>query len=77
VTADETEADSLFVFDSTRKTGRKEAFRRAFFSVGPYAFSLNVTRNHSLRMFSGREPGVAGYRRVVDAIAVRVRAMAK
>ncbi len=37
VTADETEADALYVFDSTLKTGAREASRVAFFNVGPYA----------------------------------------
>jgi hypothetical protein len=72
--AGDTKADALYVFDSTRKTGRKKAFRRAFFNVRPYAFMLGVTRNSGLDLFSGKQPGAAGYRKVVDAIAADVRA---
>ena len=74
VTADKTEADALYVFDSTVKTGRRQAFRRAFFNVGPYAFMLAVTRNSGLELYSGKDLDVAGYRKVVDAIATDVRA---
>jgi len=74
ITADDTDADALYVFDSTAKTGRKQAFRRAFFNVGPYAFMLAVTRNSSLDLYSGKDLGVTGYRKVVDAIAADVRA---
>ena len=74
VTADETEADALYVFDSTLKTGRQEASRTAFFNVGPYAFMLAVTRNSTLELYSGKDLDVAGYRKVVDAIAADVRA---
>jgi hypothetical protein len=73
ISDDDTQADALYVFDSARKTGRKKAFRRAFFNVGPYAFMLGVTRNSGLEQYSGRELGVAGYRKVVDAIAADVR----
>ena len=75
ITADETEADALYVFDSTVKTGRREAFRRAFFNVGPYAFMLAVNRGSGLDLWSGRDLGVTGYRKVVDAIAADVRAL--
>ena len=61
------------MFDSTRKTGRKKAFRRAFFNVGPYAFMLGVTRNSGLEQYSGKQLDVAGYRKVVDVIAADVR----
>lgn len=74
VSDDDTEADALYVFDSTRKTGRKKAFRRAFFNVGPYAFMLGVKRNSGLELYSGKQLGAAGYRKVVDAIAADVRA---
>ena len=74
VTADETEADALYVFDSTLKTGAREASRVAFFNVGPYAFMLAVSRNNTLELFSGKDLDVAGYRKVVDAIAAEVRA---
>jgi hypothetical protein len=74
ITADETEADALYVFDSTVKTGAREASRVAFFNVGPYAFMLSVTRNTSLELYSGKDLDVAGYRKVVDAIAADVRA---
>ena len=74
VTADETEADALYVFDSTLKTGAREASRVAFFNVGPYAFMLAVSRNNTLELFSGKDLDVAGYRKVVDAIAADVRA---
>ena len=74
ISDDDTEADSLYVFDSTEKTGRKQAFRRAFFNVGPYAFMLGVTRNSGLEQYSGKQLDVAGYRKVVDAIAADVRA---
>jgi hypothetical protein len=74
ITADKTEADALYVFDSTLKTGKKEAFRRAFFNVGPYAFMLAVNRNSGLALYSGKDLGVAGYHKVVDAIAADVRA---
>ena len=74
VTADDTEADALYVFDSTPKTGRKRPFRRAFFNVGPYAFMLSVNRDSGLDLYSGKDLGVAGYRKVVDAIAADVRA---
>jgi hypothetical protein len=73
VTADDTEADSLYVFDSTRKTGKKHAFKVAFFNVGPYAFMLHVTRHSGLGLFSGTDPSVAGYRKLVDAIAAQIR----
>jgi len=56
ITADETEADALYVFDSTAKTGGKEAFRRAFFNVGPYAFMLAVTHNSGLALYLGQGP---------------------
>jgi hypothetical protein len=69
VTADETDADALYVFDSRRKTGRAHAFKEAFFNVGPYAFMLHVTRGSGLGLFSGTDPTVAGYRKIVDAIA--------
>jgi hypothetical protein len=72
--ADETKADALYVFDSTKKTGRKQALRQAFFNVGPYAFMLQVTRNSGLALYSGDDLDVAGYRKVVDAIAADVRA---
>lgn len=62
------------MFDSTEKTGRKQAFRRAFFNVGPYAFMLGVTRSSGLEPYSGKQLDVAGYRKVVDAIAADVRA---
>jgi hypothetical protein len=74
IDAGDTKADALYVFDSTRKTGRKKAFRRAFFNVGPYAFMLGVSRNSGLELYSGKQPGAAGYRKVVDAIAADVRA---
>ena len=74
VTADETEADALYVFDSTLKTGAREASRVAFFNVGPYAFMLAVSRNNTLELYSGKDLDVAGYRKVVDAIAADVRA---
>ena len=73
VTADETEADALYVFDSTLKTGAQEASRVAFFNVGPYAFMLAVTRNSGLGLYSGEDLDVDGYRKVVDAIAADVR----
>ncbi len=71
---DDTNVDSLYVFDSTPKTGRKEAFRQAFFNVGPYAFMLHVSRGSTLKLGSGKDLDVAGYRKVVDAIAADVRA---
>lgn len=74
ITADQTEADALYVFDSTRKTGKRKAVHVAFFNVGPYAFMLRVTRNSGLELYSGTDLGVAGYRKVVDAIAADVRA---
>ena len=74
VTADETEADALYVFDSTLKTGAREASRVAFFNVGPYAFMLAVSRNNTLELYSGKDLDVAGYRKVIDAIAAEVRA---
>jgi hypothetical protein len=74
ITEDETEADALYVFDSTAKTGRKQAFRTAFFNVGPYAFKLKVSRNDGLKLYSGSDLKVNGYRKVVDAIAADVRA---
>ena len=74
ITEDETEADALFVFDSTAKTGRRKASRTAFFNVGPYAFMLAVSRNSGLDLYSGKDLGVTGYRKVVDAIAADVRA---
>jgi hypothetical protein len=74
VTADKTDADALYVFDSTRKTGRKHSFRQAFFNVGPYAFMLSVTRANGLGTFSGKDLSDAGYTKVVDAIAGDVRA---
>jgi hypothetical protein len=77
ISDDDTEADALYVFDSTRKTGRKKAFRRAFFNVGPYAFMLGVDRNSGLEMYSGTQPGVADYRKMVDAIARDVRSRLK
>jgi hypothetical protein len=55
-------------------TGKREAFRKAFFSVGPYAFMLSVSRNNGLGLYSGRDLRAAGYRNVVDAIAAGVRA---
>ena len=74
IDAGDTKADALYVFDSTQKTGRKKAFRRAFFNVGPYAFMLGVSRNSGLELYSGKQPGAADYRKVVDAIAADVRA---
>jgi hypothetical protein len=74
---DDTNVDSLYVFDSTRKTGRKQAFRDVFFNVGPYAFRLQVTRGSSLELYSGEDLDTAGYRKVVDAIAADVRARMK
>jgi hypothetical protein len=73
-TADQTEADALYVFDSTRKTGRKAAVRVAFFNVGPYAFMLRVSRHSGLALYSGEDLGKGAYRKVVDAIAADVRA---
>jgi hypothetical protein len=73
VTADETEADALYVFDSTLKTGAREASRVAFFNVGPYAFMLDVSRHNTLDLYSGKDLDVAGYTKVVDAIAADVR----
>ena len=74
ITADQTEADALYVFDSTRKTGKKQAVHVAFFNVGPYAFMLRVTRNSGLKLYSGSDLDAGHYRKVVDAIAADVRA---
>jgi hypothetical protein len=73
-TADETKADALYVFDSTRKTGRKAAVRVAFFNVGPYAFMLRVSRHSGLALYSGEDLTKGAYRKVVDAIAADMRA---
>lgn len=62
------------MFDSTLKTGAREASRRAFFNVGPYAFMLSVSRNNSAKLFSGKDLDVAAYTKVADAIAADVRA---
>jgi hypothetical protein len=62
------------VFDSTAKTGSKQAFRQAFFNVGRYASMLQVTRNSGVELYSGKDLDVTGYRKVVDAIAADVRA---
>jgi hypothetical protein len=43
----------------------------AFFNVGPYAFMLAVTRNSGLRLYSGDDLDVAGYRKVAIAAVVR------
>ena len=74
VTADQTDADALYIFDSTLKTGSRRAFREAFFNVGPYAFRLSVKRNSGLALYSGKDLSAGAYRRVVDAIAAQVRA---
>jgi hypothetical protein len=62
------------VFDSTRKTGKKQAVHVAFFNVGPYVFMLRVTRNSGLQLYSGSDLDAGHYRKVVDAIAEEVRA---
>ena len=69
VTTDETEADALYVCDSTLKTGSEEASMVAFFNVGPYAFVLAVTRKRTLDPYSGNDLDIA-----VDAFAAKVRA---
>lgn len=45
------EADALYGFDSTQKTGSEQASRVAFFNIGPYASMLALARN------SGLDPG--------------------
>jgi hypothetical protein len=70
VSKPDTKADALYVVETEPQRGVSR-HRTAFFNVGPYAFKLSVTRGTTITR-AGSNPGVTGYRRVVDAIATEV-----
>lgn len=69
----DTDADELYIFDSTPITGRKGRYVTAFFTYGPYEFMLSSTLDQGIAFHSGKQLTDEQYAAAVDAVIANVK----